>query len=604
MGTNTIMLLMGGTFVTFTFSGACVLNTGATITGTGVGGSGFVANGTASLNLSAGTLVLPAVSGSYRTGTGITQIQGPFTLNMGTNEIDYYSATSGGLGNGRLILASDFRINKVFFGTSFGTSVTDNGFNIIVKESCFWKNGGFVSTGKIIYKGVPPGIGFVGTGYISGLTLTLLSVTSGTLIPGQLIHCPTDSAAANRITGITIFGNTYTVATSQTVGSAGSPVVFYGDGANADLGSPYSSPSSPRGVLEIDADSNKVYYFGGGFNNDLSEFRYLNTNTGAFDGSKANVSTVITGNSGTIDFQGQSSPTKYIGTIQPSNFFGRFILKSDLYVNDHFAFLGSASYLLNSGGFHSLYVMRNFQASNGGSAPQVMGPTIRLVGPLPCTFTCSNLQGNLVIAKDAGAVVTVTQSFVYGYGTPTTMTYTSGIVNFGATTMSLNGPVSIINPVAVGNFSFNNISTAAGITITITEPLTITGTLALGGTTTFAGTAGWTCGTLTCSTAGSTITLREAVTYTTRNSVTMLGTDASRILMRTSDTIAPIVLAKWTLENTPAAQSMTYVSATAIDSSAGMTIYSYQGGTNGIDALTINWRSESQPVTKSFTFVC
>jgi hypothetical protein len=74
--------------------------------------------------------------------------------------------------------------------------------------------------------------------------------------------------------------------------------------------------------------------------------------------------------------------------------------------------------------------------------------------------------------------------------------------------------------------------------------------------------------------------------------------------MRTSDTIAPIVLAKWTLENTPAAQSMTYVSATAIDSSAGMTIYSYQGGTNGIDALTINWRSESQPVTKSFTFVC
>ena len=88
MGTNTTFRLMGGTFVTFNFSGACVLDTGATITGTGVGGSGFVANGTASLNLSAGTLVLPVISGSYTTGTGITSSQGPFTLNMGTNEID------------------------------------------------------------------------------------------------------------------------------------------------------------------------------------------------------------------------------------------------------------------------------------------------------------------------------------------------------------------------------------------------------------------------------------------------------------------------------------------------------------------------------------
>jgi hypothetical protein len=524
---------------------------------------------------------------------------------MGTNEIDYFSSSSGGLGTGRLILESDFRINKVFFGVSFGTSVTDNGFNIIVKESIFWKNGGFVSAGKIIYKGVPPGTGFVGTGFISGTTLTLLSVTSGTLIPGQLIHCPTVStAAANRITGITTFGTTYTVFTSQTVGSAGSPVVFYGDGANADIGSPYSIPASTGGILEIDAGSNDVYYFGGQFNTALSELRYLSSNTGAFDGSKAVVSLIVTGSIGTIDFQGQSSPTKYIGTMSITNFFGRFILKSDLYVNDHQANPGLSTGLGQVGGPYSLYVMRNFSSSNGGPPNDVMLPTIRLVGPLPCTFSCTNLYGNLVIAKDAGAVVTVAQSFTYGYGTPTTMTYTSGVVNFGATTMSLGNSVSIINPASIGNFSFNNISTAAGITITITELLNITGTLALGGTTTFAGTAGWTCGTLTCSTAGSTITLREAVTYTTTNSVTMLGTDGSRILMRSSDLTIPYVLAIWTLTNTPAAQSMIYVSATAIDSSAGMTIYSFQGTTNGIDASTLNWGAGAQPVTKSFTFVC
>lgn len=605
MGTNTTMRLMGGTFVKFAFTGSCVLDAGATITGTGATGSGFTIGGIASLNLSAGTLVLPAVSASYTTGTGITQSAGPFTLNMGTNEIDYYSASSGGLGTGRLILASDFRIKKVFYGVSFGTSVTDNGFNIIVKESIHWKNGGFVSTGKIIYKGVPSGTGFVGTGYISGTTLTLLSVTSGTLIPGQYIHCPTVSTAgANLINTITTFGNTYTVVTSQTVGSAGSPVVFYGDGANADIGSPYSSPASTGGTLEIDADSNNVYYFGGQFNTALSELRYLSSNTGAFDGSKAVISTIITGSVGTIDFQGQSSPTKYIGTMNLTQYFAAFILKSDLYVNDHVGNPGLSTYLQNSGGSYSLYVMRNFSVGNGTAVPYIQQPTIRLVGPLSCAFTCTNFMGNLVIAKDAAAVVTVAQSFTYGYATPTTMTYTSGIVNFGATTMTLNGPVSIINPASVGLFSFNNVSATAGIGVTITNPMTITGTLALGGTTTFAGTHGWTCGTLTCPTPGATITLQEAITYTTTNSVTMQGTTGSRILMRSSDLTSPYVLAKWTLTNTPAAQSMVYVSATAIDSSGGMTIYSFQGTTNGIDASTINWGAGSQPATKSFTFVC
>jgi len=539
MGTNTTFRLMGGTFATFNFSGACVLNTSATITGTGVGGSGFVANGTSSLNLSAGTLVLPVISGSYRTGTGITQSQGPFTLNMGTNEIDYFSASSGGLGNGRLILQSDLKINKVFYGGSFGTSVTDNGFNIIVKESVYWKNGGFVSTGKIIYKGVPSGTGFVGTGYISGTTLTILTVTSGTLIPGQYIHCPTDSAAANLINTITTFGNTYTVVTSQTVGSAGSPVVFYGDGANADLGSPYSSPSSPRGVLEIDADSNKVYYFGGQFNSANSELRYLSSNTGDFDGSKAVVTLITTGTIGTIDFQGQSSPTKYIGTMLIANYYGGFILKSDLYVNDHQGNLGLATRMQQVGGSYSLYVMRNFSVGNGTSAPDIMQPTIRLVGPLPCTFTSSFFMGNLIIAKDSGTVVTVTQSFTYGYATPTTMTYTSGVVNFGATTMTLNGPVSIINPVTVGNFSFNNISTTAGTSVTITNPMTITGTLTLGGTTTFAGTRGFTCQNLSCTTASSVITLQNATAsplaeYTINGLLTLSGVLGGRITLQAS----------------------------------------------------------------------
>jgi hypothetical protein len=83
----------------------------------------------------------------------------------------------------------------------------------------------------------------------------------------------------------------------------------------------------------------------------------------------------------------------------------------------------------------------------------------------------------------------------------------------------------------------------------------------------------------------------------------MLGTNAGRILMRSSDTVLPYVLAKWTLTNTPATQSMVYVNATAIDSSEGMTIYSFQGTTNGIDASTLNWFNGASQGTKAFTFV-
>jgi fibronectin-binding autotransporter adhesin len=607
MGTNTTLRFMGGTFVSCTLTGAIVLNTGATLTGTGTAGAAFNLGSTTNFNLSAGTLVLPAISNSYRLGTGITFSGGSVTLNMGTNTIDYLYVGTTGLNSCNLTLGSNLIINKGCNTQYYGLRIVAGGFNVIFKESCMVGMGFTTSTSKMIYQGVPNGTGFRGTGYVtpsgsSGI-LTLTSVTSGSLSNVQMIHFPTVPGAGNNfISGCTTFNTTYTVALAQTVGSAGSPVDVYGYGAVADMGSPYmtTAPQGIYGIFEIDAGPNDVYYFGGKFNNTACELRYLSTNSGDFDGSKATVTGWVTGSSGTIDFQGQSSASKYINILTLGNNYNNLVtLKSNLYVNDFNALLGSGAF--QSGGTFSLYVMRDCSISNDST--RIMQPTVRLVGPLAGTLACQTLFGNLAIAKDSGAVVTVS-SLNMGYATPTTLTYTAGVVNFGATTATFNGPVSVINPASVGNFSFNNVTIAAGITITITELMNITGTLALSGSTTFAGTHGWTCGTLTCSTPGATITLREAITYTTRNSVTMLGTDASRILMRTSDTIAPIVLAKWTLENTPASQSMVFVSATAIDSSAGMTIYSFQGTTNGIDALTINWGSGSGPATKSFTFVC
>jgi hypothetical protein len=603
MGTNTTLRFMGGTFVSCTLTGAIVLNTGATLTGTGTAGAAFNLGSTTNFNLSAGTLVLPAISNSYRLGTGITFSGGSFTLNMGTNAIDYFSVTTANSNQAVLTLGSDLTINKGCNTLFYGLRIIAAGFNMIFKESCYLQNGFTTSTAKMIYQGVPNGTGFRGTGYVAAGVLTLTSVTSGSLANTQIIHFPNVAGAGlNFISGCTAFEATYTVSLAQTVGSALAPVDVYGYGAFAHMGNPYmtTAPAGIYGIFEIDAGPNDVYYFGGQLYNTACELRYLSTNTGAFYGSKATVACWVTGSAGTIDFQGQSSTSKFIGSLtHGSNFNTTVTLKSNLYVNDLNSLLGSG--VFQSGGTFSLYVMRDCSISNDST--RIMQPTVRLVGPLAGTLACQTLFGNLAIAKDSGAVVTVS-SLNMGYATPTTLTYTAGIVNFGATTATFNGPVSVINPASVGNFSFNNVTIAAGQTITITELMNITGTLALSGTTTFAGTHGWTCGTLTCSTAGSTITLREAVTYTTTNSVTMLGTDASRILMRTSDTIAPIVLAIWTLTNTPATQSMTYVSATAIDSSAGMTIYSFQGTTNGIDALTQNWGAGSPRLTKSFTFVC
>ena len=175
---------------------------------------------------------------------------------------------------------------------------------------------------------------------------------------------------------------------------------------------------------------------------------------------------------------------------------------------------------------------------------------------------------------------------------------TGAVLNTGISTVTVSNGVTI----STLGLSWNNITIFASATITINSLFYIVGTLAItSGTTTFTGTAGWTCGTLTCSTASTIIVLQSGVTYTTTTSVTMLGTNAGKITMRSN---APTVsYAIWTLQN-PASQSMVYVSATAIDSSLGMTIYSF-GGIIGTTAPvpTLNWYNGASQGTKAFTFV-
>jgi hypothetical protein len=208
----------------------------------------------------------------------------------------------------------------------------------------------------------------------------------------------------------------------------------------------------------------------------------------------------------------------------------------------------------------------------------------------------STLRNTIVINKSSGTLNLV-GTIRWGLS-GNTLTYSQGLINSGTSTLiSTSG--TIFNLTTTG-FSLYNWTPPVGTQTINTQPLIVNNNLTISGSTAFTGTAGWTCVNLLCSASGSTITLQEAITYTTTTSVTMLGTNALKILMRSSDLVAPYNLAIWKLTNTPATQSMTYVSATAIDSSAGMTIWSFGGV---IDPSTLNWGAGSPQLTKSFTFV-
>jgi hypothetical protein len=234
----------------------------------------------------------------------------------------------------------------------------------------------------------------------------------------------------------------------------------------------------------------------------------------------------LLGGGGFIDFQGLSSPTKFIGNFQSVG----VTLKQNIYVRD----VGLGSYNLSqTGGSYTFYVLRNY-IGNG-----TYTPTIELTGTEAANFTCTQLNGNININKSAGTVVTVIQSFSYGYATPTTFTYTSGVVDFGLTTitMTVTGNCTIVNPLSVGNFSFRNI-TVGSFTVTITNLLTVTGSLATSGNSTFIGTHGWTTNNFNHAGAGFTCTLKASNTYIVNGIFTMIGTPSSRAVIQSNDAVA------------------------------------------------------------------
>jgi hypothetical protein len=531
---NTALRFMGSaTYNSFVFGGgSMILDTGATLTPVATNNLGvtITLGGTLTADFSAGTLVYPALSVTNRAGTYLSLAAGAMTFNFGSNTVDNIAVTA--LPNAlSVVLQSDLVVNRTF-SLGFGVIFT-GGFNVIVKETLSRNTGTIRNNagGKIIYKGTSTG--FIGMGFISGTTLTITSVIQGSLSTNSVIHAPSVSTAANFISGVTTFETTYTVTFSQTIGSLGSPVMFYGYGiGNLTIGEVGAS----NVVLEIDAGSNDVYYVGNVIiNGTSSELRYLSTNIGIFDGSKGTITT--TNLSGVIDFQGLSSTTKFIGTLVNNAFFSRGTLKSDLYVNNLSLTLASG---ISQIGTNTIYVSGNFTANTGTTVGTVVQPTIELIGTANCNLECvvqRALAANIRINKDPLAVVTVTQNFTYGAlsGSPYTFEHLSGIVNFGSTTVTVaSNAIFNTNPVV-----FNNMIINTGLTITLNSLLNISGSLTCNGTTTFQGTHGFTTSTFTAQTAASILTFQNIdanplAEYRITGNLTIIGTALSRITLQSA----------------------------------------------------------------------
>jgi hypothetical protein len=225
--------------------------------------------------------------------------------------------------------------------------------------------------------------------------------------------------------------------------------------------------------------------------------------------------------------------------------------------------------------------------------------TLEFTGSGAATWGVGAYRNNIVVNKSGGAIVTAAAG---------TITY-----GFGSSILNLNTTVDFITNSTLftfgGGATINNVSDSPFFNMTIATTLTlnnatarILGTLTITGNTTFAGTVGWTCKNLFCSAAGTiTITLQELVTYTTTDSVIIIGgTNAARTIMTSSGGSNRAI---WTLAP-GATQNLIYVNGVRIDSlqNNSQTIWSFGVSPANI-STSLNWSLGTRPGTVAYVFV-
>jgi len=139
--------------------------------------------------------------------------------------------------------------------------------------------------------------------------------------------------------------------------------------------------------------------------------------------------------------------------------------------------------------------------------------------------------------------------------------------------------------ISTGYINWDSVNITSG-TVTLNALFTVIGTLYLAslGNIIFTGVSGFTCNTMSCVTAGRTITLKNGNTYQINNSLILKGTIANRTTVSgTSSSYAYFNLSYGAI------QDVEYTNATWIDSSGGQTINTSAGTLSN----TLNWAISS-----------
>jgi hypothetical protein len=268
-------------------------------------------------------------------------------------------------------------------------------------------------------------------------------------------------------------------------------------------------------------------------------------------------------------------------------------LNSDIYVTTNLTFTGNSGGNFNGAG-RIVFIYGNISGAGNGLGGTA---TIQMEGSTNASITIGSIQNNLSINKSGTptpATVSLLSSFSWG-AAGRTLTRTSGNINAGTSTITTPGVSVTIN-----DFTFWNLIVSTGGTIIQNVLNTINNNLTLNGSATFQGTAGWVCGNLISTAAGTfTVTLQQLITYRTRLQAFITGGVSGPA--RTTMTSSGASNAIWTLDS-GASQSMIYVNGTRIDSSQGQTIWSFGVSPANI-ATTINWNIGSPPGTFAYTFL-
>lgn len=165
-------------------------------------------------------------------------------------------------------------------------------------------------------------------------------------------------------------------------------------------------------------------------------------------------------------------------------------------------------------------------------------------------------------------------------GTPT-LTWTAGTVSAGTSILSIASACTL----ATSGMTWANVTISAALTLTLNSLLSASGTLTLpNAAVTFAGAGDFSVGTLTTATisAARVYTFDTANNYTITSFLTvtgLVGGHVSFVGSAVAGTRANMILGGG------ASQSLLYVDATDIDSSAGQPIFSFGGSL----VRTINW---------------